>query len=1177
MALVTKQKTCPKCKDKLTYLPKKDRWYCKNCKKKFASKKQRKPSETRSPREISITEPYQPIEVTQQKEVFISKMKSEKRRQSLKDWKPGQVVENTYKVKTLLGEGGMGKVFKIYHINWDTDLAVKCPLPEMFRTEVQKEEFIREAETWVNLDLHPNIVTCYYVRTMDEVPRVFAEYVDGGSLKDWIEDGKLKDIKTKLDVAIQFAWGLAEAHKKGLVHQDIKPGNVMMTTDGIAKVTDFGLARAITAGARADVEHAGKLTIEYASPEQSVGQNLSYPTDVWSWATTVFEMVIGHRIWRVGPDAGKVIEEYIASNGETIPQGLGHLLRKCFQVESSARPNMEEISNELVRLYKEISGIDYSREVMDAVKLRADGLNNRALSLLDIGKKEEAKKFFKQALEIDPQNPNAMYNHGLIQWRTGRIIDNELVNNFKDLIDAYPEDEYLKYLLGLIHLEQGKPELTLKIFNKLDESTKKYPFFSESMDSIQMGKGKMLNWLGDLIGHKGPITSVSIPSNAYFAVTGSTDFGRLHDSTIKVWTLSNSQCICTLKHPNGGINDISVTPDGQYVLSAGDDKTARLWDIDSGNCIRVFSGFRKKVIAVDLSPDGRIAYIGNEDGTLSIFDMVNDECLQTLGGFPGWKNSMSISPDGRSVLFGDWGKTFYLIDLFTGKKIMKFNGHNERVNTVKISPDGRNAVSGSWDHTLKLWDLNNGTCIRTLKGLTHFVSSITFSPDCKYAFFGCGNEIRQWDLVSGKCSFATDGHPTSDSYTAISGDGQFIVSGSGSKLRFWKIRRDELILCPFMISKPRKTEEEVKTADTIEDYISQASEVIEKRLYAQGYEIAIKARNLPGFEKAPNLLDICHLAGSHGQRRGLRDGWAINTFTGHESGIKSISVSPEGNLVITGSYDGTFKIWDISTGKCIYTNRERLISNMTPSCVITSDGDKALTTSRENTLSLWELNTGQEIKKFKGHTKQIMSLAISSDSRLAISGGSDGSIRLWDIESGECIWSETPHMESIETIAISQDNTLFITADGASLKLWDLDKRDLIREIPVRGFMSILGAISPDNRFILTGSRALQLWDINNGECIRTFGEISGRHSRINAVAITSDSRFCFSACNNQIKIWDLSNGECLRTFEEHIAEVISLELFPNNRYLLSGSRDKTLRQWELDWDYEFPESRTKS
>jgi serine/threonine protein kinase len=199
-----------------------------------------------------------------------------------KEWNVGDVILDLYEVTDILGEGGMGKVYKVHHRNWNIDLAVKSPKPEILSKAGARDNFIREAETWVNLGLHPHTVSCYYVRRLGDIPRVFAEYVEGGSLKDWISSGKIyeggpkKALERILDVAIQFAWGLHYAHEQGLVHQDVKPANVMMTNDGTAKVTDFGLAKARAMGGKKYVPGSGKSILVSSGgmrPRRIVRQN----------------------------------------------------------------------------------------------------------------------------------------------------------------------------------------------------------------------------------------------------------------------------------------------------------------------------------------------------------------------------------------------------------------------------------------------------------------------------------------------------------------------------------------------------------------------------------------------------------------------------------------------------------------------------------------------------------------------------------------------------------------------------------------------------------------------------------------------------------------------------------------------------------------------------------------
>ncbi len=247
-----------------------------------------------------------------------------------RDWEPGDVILDLYEVIQLPGrklgyaEGGMGRVNLVRHREWNRELAVKSVLPARSASARDIEKFTTEAEQWVNtIGLHPNVVSCHYVRVLGGVPRVFIEYVDGGTLSEWIDAKRLYEggphaaLERILDVAIQAAWGLHYVHELGLIHQDVKPLNVMMTADGVAKVTDFGLAGAkavaFDAKEQRPVEATllatwGGMTPAYCSPEQAeiaarmmAGRpreqlpKLTRRTDVWSWAVSVLEMFLGER------------------------------------------------------------------------------------------------------------------------------------------------------------------------------------------------------------------------------------------------------------------------------------------------------------------------------------------------------------------------------------------------------------------------------------------------------------------------------------------------------------------------------------------------------------------------------------------------------------------------------------------------------------------------------------------------------------------------------------------------------------------------------------------------------------------------------------------------------------------------------------------------------------------
>lgn len=318
-------------------------------------------------------------------------------------WETGNVVLDQYEIRELLGEGGMGTVHKVYHREWKADLAVKSPRPEIFAHAGGQENFLREAETWVTLNLHPHIVSCYYARTVANIPRIFAEFVEGGSLANWISSRRLysgghqESLQSILDLAIQFAWGLDAAHAQGLVHQDIKPANVMVTRDGIAKVTDFGLAKArALAGEGENTPLVGRqsilvssrgMTPAYCSPEQAAGRPLNRKTDIWSWALSILEMFTGEVTWMSGIVARESLLA-VQSMGSThpeipeIPAALVELLEHCFQRDPERRPaSMSEVARQLQGIYAHLFKEPYAREEPVTAQALASSLNNRALSL----------------------------------------------------------------------------------------------------------------------------------------------------------------------------------------------------------------------------------------------------------------------------------------------------------------------------------------------------------------------------------------------------------------------------------------------------------------------------------------------------------------------------------------------------------------------------------------------------------------------------------------------------------------------------------------------------------------------------------------------------------------------------------------------------------------------------
>jgi serine/threonine protein kinase len=254
-------------------------------------------------------------------------------------WEPGGVLLGEYTVERHLGTGGMGHVVLARSQSTGQVVAIKRARPD---SPGARARLLGELPTWIGLPDFPHLVKCRFFRTIGADVAIFAEYVEGGSLAEWIAQRRLTDIGAILDVAIQVAWGLEAAHRLGVIHRDIKPSNIFLTLDGVAKVGDFGLARATDAGTD---RFAPSLTRGYCSPEQAdlaardklADTTLTAATDQWSWAVTVLEMFTGAPPCRYGGHlAATVLESFLSQGGvepglPRMPDLLVEVLRKCFQ------------------------------------------------------------------------------------------------------------------------------------------------------------------------------------------------------------------------------------------------------------------------------------------------------------------------------------------------------------------------------------------------------------------------------------------------------------------------------------------------------------------------------------------------------------------------------------------------------------------------------------------------------------------------------------------------------------------------------------------------------------------------------------------------------------------------------------------------------------------------------
>jgi tetratricopeptide (TPR) repeat protein len=331
------------------------------------------------------------------------------------------VILGEFVLERELGQGAFGIVYLVRSKTTDSLFAVK-------RLKTSRQEHRRlllaELTAWTELPEHPNLTACRFLRTVGNDIVIFADFAEGGSLADWIA-ARRYSLEQALDLAIQSAWGLHVLHELGFVHQDIKPGNVLIAGDGAVRISDFGLLPSrwvedsspmrCDDGPTARAYYCGS-TPAYCSPEQAqaamfIRRGLAAEprcwvtgkTDIWSWGLMILEMFTGRRIWGHGTEAMTALDGYLSNPPADapiakMPPEMADVLRNCFADSAADRWPPEEIVRRLKAIHEDCLGQPFRRPLAPACGPAGHVLDIRRRTLADGGVWESPRAWLDAAL-----------------------------------------------------------------------------------------------------------------------------------------------------------------------------------------------------------------------------------------------------------------------------------------------------------------------------------------------------------------------------------------------------------------------------------------------------------------------------------------------------------------------------------------------------------------------------------------------------------------------------------------------------------------------------------------------------------------------------------------------------------------------------------------------------------
>jgi serine/threonine protein kinase/Tfp pilus assembly protein PilF len=276
----------------------------------------------------------------------------------------GSII-NQYKILSAIGKGGMGEVFLAQDTKLDRKVALKILPPEFADDADRMSRFVREAKSASALN-HPNIITIYEIGEAAGTHFIATEFIDGKTLSEYAKANPL-NYESALEIAIQVASALEEAHQAGIVHRDIKPDNVMVRANGLVKILDFGIAK-LSGLAMTDEEAATAIqstspgmvigTANYMSPEQAKGRDVDGRTDIFSFGVMLYEMIVGHSPF-AGENAldmiGAILKDEPKPLNADVPAEIQKIIGKCLQKDRDERyQTIKEVGNDLKEVKQEL-------------------------------------------------------------------------------------------------------------------------------------------------------------------------------------------------------------------------------------------------------------------------------------------------------------------------------------------------------------------------------------------------------------------------------------------------------------------------------------------------------------------------------------------------------------------------------------------------------------------------------------------------------------------------------------------------------------------------------------------------------------------------------------------------------------------------------------------------------
>jgi WD40 repeat protein len=637
---------------------------------------------------------------------------------------------NGYEILSWLGEGGMGLVYKARQISLRRTVALKVIRRNLLTKPKAINRFLREAQAAAAL-LHSHIVIIYDAGRTQDTYYYSMEYVDGVDLARLMKKGLELPVAQVCDYLRQAALGLQHAFERGLVHRDIKPGNLIISPPpletgstpagelpfrgAVLKILDMGLARLDRLTDPADPQvfkpdnEVVMGTPDYIAPEQWLDpHHVDIRADLYSLGCTGYHLLAGKPPF-AGTDWKIKRQRHLADHAASIeqlrsdvPSEVGAIIGRLMEKDSEDR---FQTPSELAVALEPWCSQDEKRK-------------SREIHLSEAVPTESSRSSLEIRLDSFVQ-PIKRRSAERMKPGAGSLLGR--LEGHKDWVWAVAFSHDGRRALS------GSKDATVRLWD---------------MESLAA--------LACLQGHEAEVVTVAFSADGKRALSGSLD------KTVRLWDLESEHEMRSFRGHTDSVVSVAFSEDGNSALSASRDGTIRICDLASGGESRRIMS-QMEIVGLAFSADGMTA-LGNcirsptrllpvPKNTVRLWALESGRELRRFEGHADLIWSVALSPNGRRALSGSEDHAVRLWDVGRGRELLRLRGHTGWAWSVAFSPDGRRALSGSDDKTLRLWNLEKGTEICSLEGHMDWVVCVAFAPDGRTALSGSNDQtLRLWRL-----------------------------------------------------------------------------------------------------------------------------------------------------------------------------------------------------------------------------------------------------------------------------------------------------------------------------------------------------------------------------------------------------------------------------------------------